>query len=306
MVSPECCRACPRRETEAPGAGGASGRPWLRAGQAGVPGPRVDSCWPGWEWGQEGRARLTFYELEPAAESRAGPPGCVPTWEGHGEPYPGWFPSQFGGFSQKPMVRGRVTAWWVSRTPSLGRPFSVGPGVGVGEVLGVTLSGKVTQGQFHHCHLHSLDGARLPVVGVRGQIVAGCGARTPSSGSPHLTAGSVAFCLQDSLRTGVCHPEDEATNSHRAAEWGRRGRQGTLVTARRVLSPSWCLSLETSSVLLSGSRLGATGGCKQCQDPGHVSCCLPRARPAEGPCWGPGSRLGLWEGLPTGRGAGSP
>lgn len=78
---------------------------WPGRGARGSPGARgLVLAGVGVGAGGPGQPRLTFYELEPAAESRAGPPGRVPTWEGHGEPRPGSVPSQFRGFSQKPMV----------------------------------------------------------------------------------------------------------------------------------------------------------------------------------------------------------
>lgn len=124
---------------------------------------------------------------------------------------------------------------WTSRTLPLGRLFSVGPRGGGGELLeprrlGVTLTQPpvetMTQGRFHPCRLHSLGGAKLSVARVRGQVVAGSGVRTPSSGSdwsrlgwgcpsgsqpggasslspqkpPTLMSGTVEFCLQDTQR----------------------------------------------------------------------------------------------------------
>lgn len=77
---------------------------------------------------------------------------------------------------------------------------------------------------------------------------------------------------------------------------------GTLRDGRPGPARSRCLRLQPLPAL-SRRRLGAPGGRKRLRAAGHVPCCWPRVRPAEG-ARGAGRVIGRAQ--PTGRGTGSP
>lgn len=57
---------------------------------------------------------------------------------------------------------------------------------------------------------------------------------------------------------------------------GPRGRQGTLGDSQAGPGTGLVPAAPDLICLLSGPCLGDAGGCKHCQDPGHMSCSLPR------------------------------
>lgn len=77
---------------------------------------------------------------------------------------------------------------------------------------------------------------------------------------------------------------------------------GTLRDGRPGPARSRCLRLQPPPAL-SRRRLGGPGGRKRLRAAGHVPCCWPRVRPAEG-ARGAGRVIGRAQ--PTGRGTGSP
>ena len=187
--------------------------------------------------------RLEFYELEPAAESRAGRPGT------------GWFPKTSWGDPLEQNTRPRA-AWGAARVgfrdPSpreapLWRPRA--PGGSGGKALEpMRLRGPPHSPQGRPERRHSLTPS--PPRAGSGQAVRGCGQGTAAppgalsepAGAPHSLSCTVNSCstvprahsdprhaqfvLPQGSESAI--PSDSATNSSRATERGLGGRQGTL------------------------------------------------------------------------------
>lgn len=217
------------------------------------------------------RPRLTFYGLEPAAESRAGP--ARHTQAGSRR--------NLGVILCHPARAGRLSAGAgrpsgsASRTPRpRGAPFC-GTRESWGRGAEDSAGGHEARGD-PPVALGRLGQVRLPAAGVRGRVVAGSGEGRPSRGPAWWRAlpeppeappslgwrsavkPSAGLAVTLAVPSSSCRswgPPSRGTQPQRAA--GQPGRGcggggGRLVTAWHVLSLSWRRQLQTSSVLPSG------------------------------------------------------
>lgn len=306
LLSPLSClsqkgRLRPREAQEPPGhVGPAPGRHWPPAGK-GHPG----SCWGGGRGFCVGRVvggggGSDFTSWRQLLRHRQGRPGRVPPAEGPrggpGRPAPRRILGGFSrGTSATRCLGSRVAAWVGSRPPPLGKS-SVGPRGGGGGGAGAQKAEDKDMGTMSPLSPPQPGSGQAAWGGARGLMVAGSGAQP--GGDPSLSPQKPPPAWrelrpphQDSRGNGGGHPEDGATNGSTAAVWGWRGA-----------GRSRCLRLQPPPAP-SRRRLGAPGGRKRLRAAGHVPCCWPRVRPAEG-ARGAGRVIGRAQ--PTGRGTGSP
>lgn len=178
--------------------------------------------------------------------------------------------------------------------------------MGVGEVLEPRRLKTRTWGQCHLYPLRSLGPARPPGVGPEVRWWLGQGpslAETPPwahrSPRPHGGNCGLLARTRGGTEAAILRMEPRWQHSSRVGPAGG----GTLRDGRPGPARSRCLRLQPLPALSRRWRLGAPGGRKRLRAAGHVPCCWPRVRPAEG-ARGAGRVIGRAQ--PTGRGTGSP